>query len=480
MILLACISFAEEWTDLAEYRAIATIAPGMVTDTGGGSSAQGFVLDQRLRLGVDGKAGAWRFAAESDFLSGQVLGDTWGIPGEEDDRRRWALDSFSVSGIAPRRLSGGVDTGVGKFDLGLTTSNWGLGLVANDGAADPLFGRTDFGDRVFRLRYGTQPAEHWTLVVAADLVAADDSAELLDGQAAGQGVVALVYGARGPTTAGLYGVFRHQVENAFDPPGNERFTDVGVLDAYARVQRPLGKWSLDAAVEGAGIFGRTDRALSYNARDALDVRSAGLVGRVVATDAKDRLGVHLRGGFATADGNPDDGASNAFTFDRDFDAGVVLFDEVQGALDAAAYAQLSDPAYSGQAPDGADALVSEGALRGATYVQPAVVLKARPWLAVRLGAVLAWSNAPIAQSFESFRNGGVPTNHLGVETSGYFLGSEVDWALILGDVSPPGGNPVAKPKLRPSLWIQGGHGFLSADLGGERVDVVSLAGRLRL
>lgn len=480
MILLVCISAAEEWTSLGEYRVIGTHAPGMTTDTDGGDSGQALVIDQRLRLGVDGKAGDWRFAAESDFLSGQVIGDTWGVRGEDDDRRRWALDSFSLAGIAPRRLSGGVDTAAGKFDLGLTTSNWGLGLVANDGASDPLFGRSDFGDRVFRLRYATRPGEQWTLVAAADLVAADDSADVLDGQAAGQGVVALLHGAKSPTTLGVYGVFRHQVENAFDPPGNERVTDVGVLDAYARVQRPVGRWTAELGVEGAGIVGRTARSASYNARDGLDVLAGGAAARLAATDAKQRLGLHLRGGVASGDGHPDDGASNAFTFDRDYDVGLVLFDEVQGALDAAAYGQLSNPEYSGQAPDGADALVSEGALRGAAYVQPAVVVNARPWLAVRLGAVVAWSMAPVAQPFESFRNGGVPTNHLGVETSGYYLGSEVDWALVVGDTAPPGGNPLAKPNLRPSLWVQGGHGFLSEDLGGGRVDVVSLAARLRI
>ena len=33
---------------------------------------------------------------------------------------------------------------------GITTSHWGLGLIANDGNHDQLFARTDYGDRVFR------------------------------------------------------------------------------------------------------------------------------------------------------------------------------------------------------------------------------------------------------------------------------------------------------------------------------------------
>ncbi len=480
MILFTCISMAAEWTDNAEYRAIGTMGSPLLLNDDGASLEGGFDLDQRLRLGVDAKAKDWRFGAELDALSGQVFHSTWNIPGEEDDRRRWADDSFSLAGLQPRRLSAGIDTKVGKFDLGLMPSQWGMGLLANDGTGDPLFGRTDFGDRSIRARYLTQTPGGWTMAAIADLVAVDDSADIMQGQAAGQAILAALYGARGPSTFGVYGVFRHQVENAFDAAGNERRTNAVVLDMYGRVQRPVGKWTLDASAEGAGIYGHTNRSLSYNSPESLEVLSTGAATRLVLTGPKERLATHLRLGYATGDGAPDDDEQNAFAFDRDFDAGIVLFDEVMGGLDAAAYAQLSDPEYSGQAPDGADQLVGEGAVRGATFVQPAIVVQPRPWLGVRLGAVIAWSTAPIAQPFQTFRNGGVPTNAYGDPTEGYYLGSEIDWALTLGDLSPPGGNAITKPKFRPSLWIQGGHGFLSSDLGGERVDLVSVAGRVRI
>lgn len=465
------------WFDLAEYRAIGTLPPDFQVDAEGHTVDQGFVVDQRLRLGLTYKATGWRFDTEWDTLDGQVAGDTWGIRGDEDQRHREALTSFTLAGIEPRKLSVGVDLGGARMDLGLMTSSWGLGLVANDGAADPLFGRSDFGDRVVRARVTTKAAEQVTLVGALDVVAADDTARLVDDEMATQAVFAALYAGR-QGMAGIYFVGRHQTENAFDEAADQRQTNVAVIDGYGQVQTPVGKASLRFAAEGAGIVGGTTRAESYTSPDALSVMSAGAAGRVELDAAHYNL--QLRGGWASGDADPDDAVSQSFSFDRDFDVGMVLFDEVQGNLDAAAWAQMSDPENSGQPPDGAEQIVGEGALRGAMYLQPAVTVAPIDWIKVRAGVVAAWSSAPVQQAYATYRAGGVPTNHLGEATSGHYLGTEIDWALIVGKDRPPGGGKLTEPKPRPSLLVQGGHAFLSPDLGGERVDLLMVAGRLRL
>ena len=105
-----------------------------------------------------------------------------------------------------------------------------------------------------------------------------------------------------------------------------------------RSDRTLGRHTVRVAGEVAGIFGETDRAQSYNSRDGLQVRSLGFTGLASVSYDPLHTNVIFRGGYASGDGNPDDGGSHDFSFDRDFDVGMVLFDEVQGAIDAAAYA----------------------------------------------------------------------------------------------------------------------------------------------
>lgn len=478
MLLLASAAHAGGLTDAAEYRLIVALPPAMVVDADGDTIGQTWSLDQRLRLGIDYVGKDWHLGTEWDLGTGQIAGDTWDIPGAEDERERWELGGFTLDGIRPRKVAVGVDTPVARFDVGLMTSRWGLGMVANDGATDPVFGRDDFGDRVIRARLATRVGKSTTLVLAGDIVAADDTADLAQDQVATQVVAAALAGAPSTGVAGIYGVYRHQVDDGYvDGP---RVTNVGVLDAYGQVRRPVGTWSVDLAAEAAGIVGRTTRATNYNARDGLVIESGGAVAQAHFHAPADRVSVLLRGGVASGDDDGEDGVSHAFSFDRDFDVGMVLFDEIQGALDAEAYAQVTDTTYAAEAPDGADSLVGEGAFRAATFLAPTLEIRPMKFVEGRLGAMTAFATAPIAQPFETFRNGGVPSNHLGVATTGRYLGTEIDWAVIVGDTAAPGGRAFVEPKLRPSLVVQGGHAFLSPDLGGGGVDLVLVEGRLRL
>jgi hypothetical protein len=95
-----------------------------------------------------------------------------------------------------------------------------------------------------------------------------------------------------------------------------------------------------------------------------------------------------------------------------------------------------------------------------------------PFLELRLGGVFAWSTAPISQPVQAALNGGAPTNPLGEPSEGRYLGTELDWAI---------GTRVPEDwRLRPQLQVQGGHGFTSeAWLGGQRVDLMLVTGRLR-
>lgn len=454
----------------AELRVVETMPTEYAVAADGTTPAWGPALDTRLRLGGGVVVGDLRGQIEGDVLSGQLVGQRWALA-SIDERGRDANDALSVAGVVPRTLRAGGRTPWFDLEAGLGTSGWGLGMVANDGATEPLFGRTDFGDRAVRVRIATAPFAGTGpdgrlplyLVVAGDVVVADDTARWSEGDRALQGVAAVLWHPDAEQ-AGIYGVVRRQT--ALDGA----VTSVGVVDATADVTHG----DLRIAAEAAFVAGRTAVARTYAAPDGVAVRQGGLAVRT--SYAAGPLTAHLRGALASGDSAADDARATDFRFDRDYDVGMVLFDEVQSSVDLAAYALATDPSLAELPPEGVETLAAEGAFHQAVAVQPAAEVAPMPWLSLRAGLVLAWSTAPIAQPYYTFRNGGVPTNAMDRTSDGRFLGSEVDWAIATREAA------VEDWKLRPSAALQVGHAFPSVGYLGDvgRVDHVLLTAFLRI
>lgn len=472
-------------SETGDLRYIGSLPPELTLDAEGTQLGQGPVLDQRLRTGLEltNKRDTWHVVTSWDLFAGQLVGDTWDVPGTIDERHREQLGVLTSHSFLPREAGGSVRFGPVRVSAGLTTSHWGLGMLANDGDHDPTFGRTDFGDRVLRVRVGARPFQQGTFPlafsIAGDRVVQDDLARMTAGQVAWQGVAGALYSPEG-VKLGVYGVYRDQVEPVLAGEDVGRRTRLGVLDVYGELDRGIGPLRLRVGGEAAGIDGHTNRAETVSSLDGLDVLSAGATGYVGVAATRDlrRVDAHtgvstadvwaakVRGGWASGDGDPDDGRSNDFTFDRDYDAGMLLFDEQMGGIEAANYALISDPENTGHTPDGADLSVTEGSFRRAVFVQPVAEVSPLAWLGVRAGVTMAWATAPIAQPFYTFRNGGVPTNHLDQPTSGRALGTEVDWSLRVGGISLGGGAAGGPWRVEPELLVQGAHLLRSADMGG--------------
>lgn len=451
-----------EISTAGEERVIVSVLPDVPVDEEGTTTDQGLALENRTRVGLDLGREGWKLRLEGDLFSGQFAGQTWALPVNIDERHREDRSVLDADAFRARQLALEGRLGPVQLSAGLQTSHWGLGMVANDGAHDPTFGRSDFGDRVLRLRLATRPLGKdvpWTVALAGDRVLADDTARWADDQAAWQGVLATLYGTpKDAARGGLYGVYRHQIE----PEG--WVTQVGMIDLYGEGRLPLGdRWGLSGGLEAAGILGSTERSRSVAAPEGLKVRSAGATGYVGLDGPGEMFGAKLRAGWASGDGNPDDDTTHDFSMDRDLDAGMVIFDEVQAAINANTWAKLSDLEHTGSPPDGVDALVDEGAVKRALFLQPSVSLAPLPWAGLRLGLTSAWSTAPVANPYTTYRAGGTPTNQLGEPTEGYTLGTELDWALSLHLPTPEA--PGEGPPLRPDLLVQGGHLLPSANLG---------------
>jgi hypothetical protein len=492
-LLLAAAALAGpvELETTGEARVELTETPDIQVDADGTKSGQGTVLDTRLRVGAAADFGEWTVRTEWDLLSGQIAGDTWQIDDRYDERDRGEHRALTTDGIVPRELA--VEGRMGSFQVaaGLQTSHWGLGLLANDGAHDNYFGRSDFGDRVLRVRATTAPFKRTPadgaatlprlpadrapvlLTVAVDSVVADDLARWSEGQGAYQAIAALQWLGPQRRSLGVYGVGRWQLE------GDGRQTRVGVIDLYADWPAPIGDsgWTARAAAELAGVVGHTTRASSYQGRDGLVVQ-AGIAALQSSVHAPDDLFVaRLHAGWSSGDRDPDDEVTADLGFDRDYDVGMVLFDEWRGAIEAGTSALLTDPQYAGKPPDGVDAVTTEGAFRRASYLQPMLETSPTPWVTLRVGAVVAFANTLESQPFYSARAGGEPRNHLDEPVqAGLALGSELDWSIRAG---PPADIGWA---VRPEVRVQGGHAMLSERVvgsGERRVDVIMGAVFLR-
>ncbi len=472
----------DPFTTWGELRLIGAQPPDLVLNSDGQMLGQDFHLDSRLRVGLAAGSPVWRFSTEWDLFEGQLAGDTWDIPTDEDRRERDAMGVLRQGSFDARRLAVNGRLGPIGIEAGLVTSHWGLGMVANDGAHDPTFGRNDFGDRVIRLRLGSRPfgggKVPLIVAVAADRVIEDEIGEWTPlgaetpedrGQDAWQVIGSVLWNdVAKEQKAGLYGVWRYQTE-----ADGERVTNAAVLDGYWDWRFVSGETEVRAAIEAATILGHTSRAQTYTSRDGVKVRSGGITGLIEVDNDQVPVEGLLRGGWASGDGNADDGTLHDFGYDRDFDVGMVMFDEVQGAIDAATWTQLNDSSHSGSPPEGVDALVTEGAASHMLFVQPVLISEPVDWLELKLGWLAAWSTRPVSQPFSTYRNGGNPANHLGNPTSGYKLGGELDWSVKVGD------EPLSAAKLRPALLVQGGHYFASEDMGGGTHSLIMATGQLR-
>jgi hypothetical protein len=447
------------------------LPPDFVVNADGDTVGQGFVLDTRLRLGVTVDAMGFQLRAEGDAFTGQVAGDTWDLGETPDERRRHQMGVFNTESFSPRVLAMSRQTPLGKIDAGLMTSHWGLGMVANDGAHDPYFGRNDGADVVLRAKATTTPVPDKPiyLILAADRVYADDVGSWAADQEIYQLLFATLYKGSGGTSAGVYTVYRQQTE-----ADGVRQTDVSVVDLYLDHRGEIGVTQYRAAMEAAWIDGSTTRGASYQSPEGLTVSQLGATGLFEVDYADWAVGLTLRGGIASGDGDGYDDSSNGYNFDQNFDVGLVMFDEVGGALAVSAWNQVSDLENVGQAPDGAESLVNEGALSQAAFTQPILRWAVRPGLDAKIGVLAAWATAPIASPFYSGRNGGVPTTHLDqASTESRALGVELDWALNIDSAELGLSLPLA-----PALLLQGGHYFPGENIGAERLDFLSASATL--
>ncbi|MBM4359524.1 MAG: hypothetical protein FJ096_15580 [Deltaproteobacteria bacterium] len=380
-----------------------------------------------------------RVVGEIDVPVGMVAGQTTQLVSAALD------DSSELAwyGVRPRQLYVEVQTPIGMIRAGQQTSHWGMGLIANDGDHPTLFGDYRRGTIVERLLFATRPmgkGSPLTLAVAGDIVFQDSRAFLVGdipknrtpadelgaptGPSFGrdrafQAVGAVRWQTR-HVEAGLYGIYRNQ-QRANRSTGAltpfDEYLEVGVVDAAAKFNAPVpGSNSfVFGEAEAAYIGGKTNYLRHVELQQANvteTIQSWGGAAKLGAvhvagrgTDAFGDLMVALEYGFTSGDADPYDGTTRRFTLDQNHNVGLVLFDHVLAWKTARSATIAQDPRVIYRPAPGLDFLPSEGAVFGASYLNPTVVVRPKRWLDLKGGVVLAQSTADVVDPYQAGAQG---------------------------------------------------------------------------
>jgi hypothetical protein len=313
-----------------------------------------------------------------------------------------ATSDFSLQ--APRAWAE-ANTKVGTFSMGRMPLHWGAGVLWNDGNAV----LAEYGDTADRVQYNGRFGPVFVLA------AWDVQYEGFLGQEDDMQSASLALGYRSETAGvGLLNNYRYQSDQDDDDQLGtgpwQQYT--GDLWGFTR----LGPVQIE--LEAVGEFGGGDLDTGAN-----DIGLMAFGGMVRADWQGEKFGLGLEGGFATGDADPTDEKVRTFTFDRDHNVALLMFEEVMPTLEPAV---LNADTNEGRA---LDAALSGDGVSNALYLRPA----ARYTLLPGLQAEAAWIGALRAKgaTVEEDRGG---------------YGSEFDVSL--------------RYDPHPHVWVQGTFGVL--------------------
>ena len=430
-------------------------------------------LETRVRVSPEIHLGNVGLVVEADAATGAILG----IPSNAIVGDRQPVPG--IRALELRKLYLEYKWASGAFRVGQQTSQWGLGLLANDGAHDPEagdFGQQHFGSLTYRALLVARPLfgkggmfRAFETAFAADLIVRDNFGEFARGDRAFQGVLAVRFNKDEQHNFGVYAVYRNQ-RNVNVTDGGKA-SDVVVIDFAGRwefLKRRNREFKI--GWEFVGITGTTTQARNENAA----LLKVGQFGMAIKSQYRvGRTTLYIDGGFASGDQNSADDRIENFRFDRDYKVGLILFDQVMAYQSGRSGVRASDPALAGVAPEGADLLGTAGSVTGAWYLFPRVKISMSDWLDAFGGPLFAFSSARLTDPFNSRIGGGTPINPLGGRP-GMYLGTEVDLGVQARV------KPIAE--LTVTLTAEGGL-FLPGDAytvpGGGVMAPVGF-GRLRL
>lgn len=375
----------------------------------------GLTFENRFRLNYERKfKDIYTFRFKGDLMAGLVLGEEPNVYTEYSHDPRY-MDKIFPSWIDLREVSIERFTRRWILRIGHEGSKWGLGIVANDGSVENIWGDDYIGDIVERAMV-ILPVKEKPLTLfglALDFPFRDSFGGLYYGDLPLQGI--FLFMMRGKDwEAGIYIVQRYQ-----------EFDEGGMLNG--RAYDLYFKWMnsrVTISGEGALMEGRTDYLRSYSAPKGVNVLSGG---GVIRGDVKfGRHFIRVEGGVATGDQNPFDKKLTQFSFNPDYNVGIVLFEEVRALISLADSGRVANPQIAGSPAPGVRLIPTNGGVSNCIYGTISGII--RPYESGTLKVGYIWARAVVRpiDMFRTFENGGVPTNYLGRPYPGLEYGHEFD------------------------------------------------------
>jgi hypothetical protein len=340
-------------------------------------------------------------------------------------------------------------TPVGLLEIGRMPSDWGLGIFTNDGNGfDDLFGDNYNGDTFDRILFGTKPfgrESPLTTAIIYDQVSTglpgnvdDDVSEL---------ILALLY-TELHWIAGAYGGMREQKSTS---------TEAYFGDVYLK----LSIIGVNLEAESVYLHGHT-RALQTSLNPGkYIIDQAGAAGRLSYSGGFFEPAIEV--GFASGDNNPFNRHVTHFTFHRDYNVGLILYEQVLARLTEAMYQNFYT--LGEYPPSGSDKFSTNGGVTNSVYVYPAIKFRVLDELDAVLAGLYARSIFPFIDLVELIKTnneknlmGGEPSKELGWEVD-----AGAEWEFIKnfklgaqgGYFSPGGAFKDSEGKAHPAYTVQG-------------------------
>ncbi len=438
---------AESWDVYGDARLRADTLGPFVLDATGFAQPTPFWMESRLLAGATvRRSPTFRVDLEIEALNGRFAGPLAPLGTAATDHpfavRR--ADRGDLPRVLPRKLALTWGARPARLLLGAQTFTWGTGMLANDGAGDPVFGDARTGSVVARLggafapwsAQDGSPVQGLGALLAADAVLRDDNASLVEGDVAFAGVAGLRWVLR-RAELGALGLVRTQVDRP-DTLGGEDLrttgtpaeTQVWPVDVYARTDLLPASHAHRLRLEGEAVWvrGRSTRPqLDSTWEGGAEVRQFGAVARA-RWDAPWRSTLQVEGGYASGDNDPRDATARSFTMHSDHNVGIVLFEQVLPLMGARAADRLADPSLTAQVAPGLRYTIPQGGVSNALYAFPTLRWRPASPVELRLGWVAARSAGDLIDPYHSAVAGGWPRGFGGdfsADTS-RSLGHELD------------------------------------------------------
>ncbi len=271
------------------------------------------LIDDALRLtldvkGLDNVAWGDRPVVPRSFTGEPLLEDGLSAPVERTDGTAPLLD-FTLW-----RVWADVDTAYGRLSFGRMPLHWGMGIWQNDGTGL----NAEYGDTADRVQFEALVQDAVFVRAALDTHAENFVNEADDTYAASLAVAykreTLVLGAQ----------VHYRRTDVVD--GGQA---LDLVTADVALDAEVGK--LQLAAELVGQFGGGDLPGGIN-----DASIAGLGAALDATLHLEPWKVRLQAGVASGDKDDTDARLKSFSFDRDYNLGILLFEQPMPIFRAAA------------------------------------------------------------------------------------------------------------------------------------------------